>query len=137
MSTKPRIVYLEGGVLPPEVEQVLLAEREETTSHYWERHVDYDLMRLGYITIAQVPVEYREDGHRGRIDLFAHKGDVRIFIELDNVTASKKSLAKLAKVDGIRVIACRKHPAPKSDHWRYLPGNEKYRPSPDGSVPSP
>lgn len=66
------------------------------------------LSEIGFTCQREVQVDERGDGHGGRVDLVAERGDERIAFEFDRSTPRQKSIRKLAGVQGaVRVVVLR------------------------------
>lgn len=58
------------------------------------------LTALGFQCQSEYWVADRGDGRRGRIDIIAHNDHMNMAIEVDNVSARKKSFVKLSSMEG-------------------------------------
>jgi hypothetical protein len=95
----PRYLAIYGVVceIPPE---------QRTDAGDFHRSVEAGLRRAGLSVRREVEVPYL-DGTTGRIDLVVDGGGRQIAIELDNRTGRGKSLIKLLRFDGGKVLVLR------------------------------
>lgn len=64
------------------------------------------MQREGWDAIVEAPVSDRGDGRTGKVDILVRKPCV-IGVELDRASARAKSITKLSKIDGYRVVMLR------------------------------
>jgi Holliday junction resolvase-like predicted endonuclease len=73
-----------------------------------QREIVKYLKGKGYKCNTEVEVNYRNDGHIGRIDIIAEKDSSKLAIEVDRKSPRKKSIAKLLSIcDYQRLILLR------------------------------
>ena len=98
------------------------------------------LSEIGFACEREVAVDERGDGHAGRVDLVAERGEERLAIEFDRASPRAKSIKKLSQVsDALRVVVLREpfsRPLPPGLDAVIGGGSRPGRPSPPAARPS-